>query len=284
MPVTKGSVISSVGNKIPVPLSATIICTNSSSATTSIRIFFVKGSFSSFFLNAFWSNQYIELSINFYNDNNLNEEKDKIFKKEKDFYKLLIIHIETLCKMKMKKNIINLLKNDSSYLNDDCLKVCLKNNVFDAAIYIYMHQEKFIDALNLCKKEISNNIDNLKKIYINGDDSKKKELFLEHDDIINKCSFICEKESEQIPLKNRKKIWFEILEFLYKKIEFINAEEKKINKSLKDISTKISEDINIFILKMYPHIDMKSILEEKYKKTQMTEFKGFSNILCQFVK
>ena len=228
--------------------------------------------------------KYIELSINFYNANNLNEEKDKIFMKEKDFYKLLIIHIETLCKMKMKNNIINLLKNDLSYLNDDCLKVCLKNNVFDAAIYIYMYQEKFIEALNLCKKEISNNIDNLKKIYINGDDSKKKELFLEHDDIINKCSFICEKESEQIPLKNRKKIWFEILEFLYKKIEFINAEEKKINKSLKDISTKISEDINIFILKMYPHIDMKSILEEIYKKTQMTEFKGFSNILCQFVK
>ena len=184
----------------------------------------------------------------------------------------------------MKKNIINILKNNKFYLNDDCLKICLKNKVFDAALYIYMHQKNFTEALNLCKKEITNNINNLIKEYINESDTKKKELFIEHDEIINKCCFICEKESEQIPLKDRKKIWFEILNYLYKQLELIITKEKKENKNLKEISTKISDDINIFILKMYPHIDMENILEEIYKKTQMTEFKDTNNILSQFVK
>ena len=228
--------------------------------------------------------KYIEQYIHFYNENNINEEKDNIFIKEKDYFKLLNLHIETLCKMGMKKNIINIFKNNKFYLNDDCLKICLKNNVFDAAIYIYMHQLNFTEALNLCKKEITNNINNLIQECINESDTKKKELFFQHDEIINKCCFICEKESEEIPLKDRKRIWFEVLNFLYKQLELIIAKEKKVNKNLKEISTKISDDINILILKMYPHTDMKSILEEIYKKTQMTEFKGINNILSQFVK
>ena len=113
---------------------------------------------------------------------------------------------------------------------------------------------------------------------------KKKERIIEHDEIINKCCYICEKESEQLPKKERKKIWFDILNFLYNKIELINTKQKKINIKLVSISTKISEDINIFILKMYSYTDMKSLLEEMFKKTEMTEFFGFNNILHRFVK
>lgn len=91
-----------------------------------------------------------------------------------------------------------------------------------------MHQQNFTDALNLCKKEITNNIDNLIKIYIdnNINDINKKELFSEHDEIISKCCFICEKESEQLPKKEGKKIWFDMLEFLYNKIELGNTKQK----------------------------------------------------------
>ena len=35
---------------------------------------------------------------------------------------------------------------------------------------------------------------------------------------------------------------------------------------------------------MYPYTDMKSLLEEIYKKTEMTEFSGINNILHRFVK
>ena len=173
---------------------------------------------------------------------------------------------------------------EKKYLNNDILKVCLNNNVFDSAIYIYLYQENFSEALNLCKKEITNNIDNLIKIYIEKNEQKKKEIIIEHDEIINKCCYICEKESEQLPKKERKKIWFDILNFLYKKIELINITQKKKNIKFESISTKISEDINIFILKMYPYTDMKSLLEEIYKKTEMTEFSGINNILHRFVK
>ena len=228
--------------------------------------------------------KYIEQFINYYNENNISEEKEKNNIKDNDYYKILIIHIETLCKMEKKKNILKFLKENINYLNNDILKVCLNNNVFDSAIYIYLYQENFSEALNLCKKEITNNIDNLIKIYIEKNEQKKKEIIIEHDEIINKCCYICEKESEQLPKKERKKIWFDILNFLYKKIELINTRQKKINIKIESISTKISEDINIFILKMYPYTDMKSLLEEIYKKTEMTEFSGINNILHRFVK
>jgi len=229
--------------------------------------------------------KYIIEYIQYYKENNINEEKGKI-NKEDHYYKILITHIETLCKMEKKKDIIKLLKEDPLYLNNECLKVCLKNNVIDAAIYIYMHQQNFTDALNLCKKEITNNIDNLIKIYTdnNMNDINKTELFSEHDEIISKCCFICEKESEQLPKKEGKKIWFDMLEFLYNKIEMANTKQNNLKKNLDEIKTKISEDINNFILKMYPHTDMKSLLNEIYKKTEMTDYKGFNNILNSFVK
>lgn len=122
--------------------------------------------------------KYIQEYIKYYKENNINEEKEKIHK-DGHYYKILIIHIETLCKMDKKKDIIKLLKEDPLYLNNECLKVCLKNNVIDASIYIYMHQQNFTDALNLCKKEITNNIDNLIKIYIdnNINDINKRIIF-----------------------------------------------------------------------------------------------------------
>ena len=229
--------------------------------------------------------KYIEQYINYYREKNMNEEKNI---KGSEYYKLLIIHVETLCKMGKKNSIINFLKKDSSYLNNDVLKVCLINNVFDAAIYIYIHQESFREALNLCKKEITNNIDKLLNKELEKNDQKilanKNELITEHEEMINKCCFICQKESEQLPEKERKKIWLDILEFLYKKIELISAKQKKLKKNFDEINTKISEDINIFILKMYPYIDMKSLLGEIYKKSKISEFSGFNNILNRFVK
>ena len=49
--------------------------------------------------------KYIEQFINYYNENNISEEKEKNNIKDNDYYKILIIHIETLCKMEKKKSI-----------------------------------------------------------------------------------------------------------------------------------------------------------------------------------
>ena len=228
--------------------------------------------------------KYIELLINYYEENIIIEKSNKKNIKESDYKKLLNMHIETLCKKEKKKSIINLLKGNKAYLNEDCLKICLKNSVLDASIYIYFKQEKYQEAINLCKKEISSNIDNLIKVFTEENNESKNKLFLEHDEIINKFCYICEKESEQLPAKDKKKIWLEILDFLYKRIELINLKEKKMKKNLKEIIAKISEDINNFILKMYPHVNMKSIIDEIYKKTKMSDFKGFNNIINRFVK
>jgi hypothetical protein len=54
--------------------------------------------------------KYIEQYINYYNDNNIDKDQEKINIKGEDFYKFLIIHIETLCKMDKKKGYFIIFK------------------------------------------------------------------------------------------------------------------------------------------------------------------------------
>ena len=124
---------------------------------------------------------------------------------ESDYKKFIINYVETLWKIEKKKNILNFIKLDSSYLNNDILKICLKNNIFDAAIYIYIHQEYFTEALNLCKKEITNNIESLFKIQIEQKNLIFKiELFNKHDEIIiNAALYVKKKVSNYLKKKGK---------------------------------------------------------------------------------
>ena len=54
--------------------------------------------------------------------------------------------------------------------------------------------------------------------------------------------------------------------------------------NLNEIKLKISNDINNFILRMHPHINIKIFIDEIYKKPHMPEIKNFNNILSNYVK
>ena len=222
---------------------------------------------------------YIEKYLNFYNNNDtsfLNEEKSKKLI-DKDYNKILITYIDILCRLNKKEDIIHLIKEDSAYVNNDILKICLKYNISEAAIYIYIKQEQYLNALDLCKEEINKILDKLIQIFLDKDSKNRIDILNKYNNLINDIFLICEKE-------NKQKIWFDVFDFLFNKLGKINSKEEKEKINLNEIKLKISNDINNFILRMHSHINIKIFIEEIYKKPHMPEIKNFNNILSNYIK
>ena len=222
---------------------------------------------------------YIEKYLNFYNNNDtsfLNEEKSKKLI-DKDYNKILITYIDILCRLNKKEDIIHLIKEDSAYVNNDILKICLEYNISEAAIYIYIKQEQYLNALDLCKEEINKILDKLIQIFLDKDSKNRIDILNKYNNLINDIFLICEKE-------NKQKIWFDVFDFLFNKLGKINSKEEKEKLNLNEIKLKISNDINNFILSMHSHINIKIFIEEIYKKPHMPEIKNFNNILSNYVK
>ena len=222
---------------------------------------------------------YIEKYLNWYNNNDtsfLNEEKSKKMI-DKNYNKILNTYIDILCRLNKTENIIKLIKEDSSYINNDILKICLKYNISEAAIYIYIKQEQYLNALDLCKEEINKIIDTFIQIYFDENGANKTDTLNKYNKLINEIFLICEKE-------NKQKIWFDVFEFLFNKLGKINSEEEKEKINLNEIKLKISNDINNFILRMHTHINIKVFIEEIYKKPHTPEIKNLNKILSNFIK
>ena len=218
--------------------------------------------------------KYVKYYINISNESNGDESK---IIKDKNFNKILITQIDILAKLNKIDDIIKLVKSNSSYINEDCLKICLKYNIIEAVIYIYIKQENYIKALEICKKDLTNILENLMKI--NGDKSSETEteIIKKYDELINKILLICEKEDKE-------KVWFDAFDFLFNKLKMLDSKEAIDNKNLENIKSKISNDINHLILSMHSHISMKNFLEKILKKTQIYEFKSLNSILDKFIK
>ena len=222
---------------------------------------------------------YIEKYLNWYNNNDtsfLNEEKSKKMI-DKNYNKILNTYIDILCRLNKTENIIKLIKEDSSYINNDILKICLKYNISEAAIYIYIKQEQYLNALDLCKEEINKIIDTFIQIHFDENGANKTDTLNKYNKLINEIFLICEKE-------NKQKIWFDVFEFLFNKLGKINSEEEKEKINLNEIKLKISNDINNFILRMHTHINIKVFIEEIYKKPHIPEIKNLNKILSNFIK
>ena len=222
---------------------------------------------------------YVEQYLSHYNSSSyVNEDNNKGKNLNDKYYnKILNLHIEILCLLDKKESILKLIQNDSSYISDECLKICLRYKASEAAIYIYIKKEECIKAINLCKMEFTKVFDNLIQIYLNKNSDNKNNIIRKHDELINQIYFICEKESQQ-------KIWFDIFEFLFNKITIIKSQEEKNNINLNEIKSKISDDINNLILRMHSYVDIKLLLEKFYNKPHINEFKSLTKILCNFIK
>ena len=222
---------------------------------------------------------YIERYLNYYNScsNSSSEGEENKKEKDKNFNKILITYFEILCKLNKKEDIIKLVKENMSCIHDDFLKICLKNEISEASIYIYIKQEKYVEAYKICKKEINKIFDNLIKVYSDENSKNKLEKISKYDELINQISFICEKE-------NRQKVWFDAFEFLFNKLIIVNSKEEKEKQNLTEIKSKISNNINDLIIKMHSYINIKNFIEEFSKKPQIAEFKSFNKILYNCIK
>ena len=222
--------------------------------------------------------KYIEKYLNYHNNYSsvLNEEENKK-ENDKDYNKILITYIDILCRLNKKEDIIKLFKSDSSYINNDCLKICLKNNISEAAIYIYTKQEKYMDALKLCQEELTKIINEIIQTYLKQKTENISEILNKYEEFINDIFSLCEKE-------NKQKVWFDVLEFFFDKLKTINSKEEKEKQNLSEIKSKITNDINNLILRMHSYVDIKKFLEEIYKKPKIIEFKGLGKILYNFIK
>ena len=129
---------------------------------------------------------YIEKYLNWYNNNDtsfLNEEKSKKMI-DKNYNKILNTYIDILCRLNKTENIIKLIKEDSSYINNDILKICLKYNISEAAIYIYIKQEQYLNALDLCKEEINKIIDTFIQIHFDENGTNKTDTLNKYNKLI----------------------------------------------------------------------------------------------------
>ena len=222
--------------------------------------------------------KYIEKYLDYYNSDSflLSKEENKKAN-DKIYNKIIITYIDILSRLNKKEDIIKLIKENSAYINNDCLKICLKNNITEAAIHIYIKQERYINALNLCKDEVTKIIDHLIQLYLDKISDNKDDIINKYNELINEMYLICEKE-------NKQKVWFDVFEFLFNKIKLINSKEEKERINLTKIKAKITNDINNLILRMHSYINIKNFLEEIYKKPEISELKSINNILGNFIK
>ena len=222
--------------------------------------------------------EYIDKYMKYYynNSSSSDSEENKVIK-DKNFDKILITQIDILAKLNKIDDIIKLVKNDSSYINEECLKICLKYNITEAAIFIYLKQEKFIKALDLCMSELSKILDNSLELFSDKNPETKNYIIKKYEELINQILLICKEEDKE-------KTWFNTFEFLFNKLKMFDSYEEKNNKNIEEIKSKISNDINNLLFSMHSHINIKNFLEKIYKKPQIYEFKSLNNILDNFIK
>ena len=222
--------------------------------------------------------EYIDKYMKYYynNSSSSDSEENKVIK-DKNFDKILITQIDILAKLNKIDDIIKLVKKDSSYINEECLKICLKYNITEAVIFIYLKQEKYIKALNLCMSELSKILDNIFELFSDKNPETKNNIIKKYDELINQILLICKEEDKE-------QTWFDTFEFLFNKLKKFNSYEDKENKNIEEIKSKISNDINNLLLNMHSHISIKNFLEKIYKKPQIYEFKSLNNILDNFIK
>ena len=214
--------------------------------------------------------KYIEKVLDTYKENNLPTDEEEIL-----IYSLLLsTHIELLCELNRKNEILPNLKKRASY-PDQCLDICLENKVYDAAIYLYLHQDNTKDALNLSNQVLKEDYDNLTLLYQENKLSNIDSYIENHNLLLDRSIYICENSNDDE--KEIKEMWFNLVKLCYDYRKRIK--EQKLNEMLKIIIN----DIQKIFEKMYSYVGIKSILEYVTINNKEVEFKEFKPILIQML-
>ena len=214
--------------------------------------------------------KYIEKVLDSYKESNLPTEDEEML-----IYSLLLsTHISLLCELNKKNQILPNLKKRASY-PEQCLDICLENKVYDAAIYLYLHQDNINDALELSNNVLKEDYETLIKVYQENKIKDTSSIIEKHNEILDRSINICENANDDE--KEIKQMWFGLVKICY---EY----RKKIKKLKITLLLKILiNDIQKVFEKMYSYVGIKSIVEYVTINNKEVEFKEFKPILMQML-
>ena len=218
------------------------------------------------------------------------ENKDVEYVEEEYTKYLLERHVQLLCNLNKKNQIITWLKRLNDYPIKECIEICKKGDVYDALIFLYKKEGNITEALNVCNKIIAIAFDDIIKNYKLKDfseelyDKKKKEFIKFINDAIETIEFeenSYNKETEKGGKENKHELWGKFLKKLYEiqnsfsKESNIPPEKKEI---YKNISYLILNQIQSLITRMSPYVGERNVFDYVIKvnpKAKVIEFKPF---------
>ena len=217
----------------------------------------------------------------------IKESNDTEFDESEDYMKsILTRHVQLLCKLNKKNEILPWLKKLSDYPIKECIDICKENKVYDCLIFLYKKEGNTTEALKICYDIIDDTFDKIKSIYrgknidINLYNSTKDEFIKFIEDTIETIEF--EENSYDKNMKdNKHELWSDLLKRLYNiQNKFSKESQKEKEKIFSDISELILNQIQKLITRMSPFVGERNVFDFVLKvnpKAKVIEFKPFFN-------
>ena len=196
-------------------------------------------------------------------------------------------HISLLCELKKFDEIVPVLKSNSFYPLQQCLKYCENSNAYDGCFFLYLKESNIDNAFNLANSKLNNTFNLLTK-NINNENNKELQsnLLIEFEKYLNDIKHVCECEKNDDLIEN---IWFKVLNELYRfenSIELLlkkhDSEIEKKN-SLNELYQIIIQDIKELMEKMCSYVSITHILEVVSEKNKNAGFKEFKELLIKIL-
>ena len=200
---------------------------------------------------------------------------------------ILSKHIYLLCELGKFDKIVPVLKSNSFYPLVPCLNYCVKSNVYEARIYLYLKQDAINDAFQLATLKLNDTFNELKK-NINNENNidEQNNLILHLEKYLNDCKNICESEKND---DSAEELWFNVLEILYrfesesgqliKKYEL----DKDRNFTSSELNKNIIKNIKDLMEKMCTYVSINRILEVVTDQNKNAGFKEFKDLLIKLL-
>ena len=216
------------------------------------------------------------------------ESNDTEFDENEDYIKsILSRHVQLLCKLNKKKEILPWLKKLSDYPIKECIDICKDNKVFDCLIFLYKKEGNTTEALKICYDIIDDTFDKIKDIYraksidLNLYNSTKDEFVKFIEDTIGTIEFEENSYDKKNTKDNKHELWSDLLKRLYNiQNKFLKESQKEKEKIFAEISELILNQIQKLITRMSPFVGEKNVFDFVLKvnpKAKVIEFKPFFN-------
>ena len=215
---------------------------------------------------------YLENIINLYKED-IEKINDNLNMK-REFEQILQMQLELLIKLNKTQEILPKLKNDYEYYPlEQSLKVCYKNKITDATIFICRVMKYYKKALILVLEKLNEIYNKLEEIFSNENSIKSyfEEYFNSFKFYINLGHSICQQSN------NNRTLWLKLFEYVYS--IFQKTKNINNNKFINDINKYVEKEIENVIKNSLCYIGIDKItnyIQTKFNKDESEEFKKIS--------